>query len=64
MLTFEDDGVASENLELVHLGLRHLHDGVVVLLRVLDLQLMGRLLAVHNRSRKVLLRSGTEAAAS
>ena len=56
-LTFENDGVASENLELVHLGLCHFDDRVVVLLGVFNLQLMGRFLAVHNRSRVVLLGS-------
>ena len=48
-LTFENDGVASEDFELIHLGLSHLDNGIVVLLRVLNLELMGRLLAVHNR---------------
>ena len=59
MLTFEDDGVALEDLELVHLGLGHLDDRVVVLLRVLDLQLVRRLLAIHDRRREVLRFSAT-----
>ena len=54
MLTFEDDGVALEDLELVHLSLGHLDDRVVVLLRVFDLQLVRCLLAIHDRSREVL----------
>ena len=55
MLTFEDDGVAAENLELIHFGLGHLDDRVVVLLRVFDLQLVRGLLAIHDRSRVVFL---------
>jgi len=55
--TFKNDSVASENFELVHLSLRHLDNRIVVLFRVLDLQLVRGLLAVHNRSRIVLLRS-------
>ena len=54
-LTFEDDGVAFENFELVHFGLSHLDDRIVVLLRVLDLQLVRSLLAVQNRCRVVLI---------
>ena len=56
-LTSENDSVTLENFEFVHLSLSHLDDRVVVLLRVLHLQLMGRLFAVHNRSRIVLFRS-------
>ena len=59
-LTFENDSVASENLQLVHFGLCHLDNRVVVLLRILDLKLMGRFLAVHNRSRVVLLSTNRE----
>ena len=59
MLTFEDDGVALEDLELVHLGLGHLDDRVVVLLRVFDLQLVRCLLAIHDRCREVLGFSAT-----
>ena len=59
VLTFKDDGVAFEDLELVHLSLGHLDDRVVVLLRVFDLQLVRCLLAIHDRCREVLRFSAT-----
>ena len=52
-LTFEDDSVALENLELVHLGLGHFDNRVVILLGVLNLELVRGLLAIHDRSRHV-----------
>ena len=57
VLTFENDGITSEYLELVHLGLSHLNDRVVILFRILDLELMWRLFAIHDRSRKVFFSS-------
>ena len=55
MLTFENDSVASENFEFVHLRLSHLNNGVVVLLRFLNLQLVRGLLLLEDGSREVFL---------
>jgi hypothetical protein len=40
-LALEEDGVAAEEVELVHLGLAERHDRVVVGARVLDNQAVG-----------------------
>ena len=53
--TFKDDGVALENLELVHLRCGHFNDRVIVLLRLLNLKLVRGLLGVHNGRRIVFL---------
>ena len=55
ILTSENDGITLENFELVHLGLGKLNNRVVVLGRVLDLQLVWRLLLLKNRRREVFL---------
>ena len=55
VLTSENDSVTLENFELVHLGLGELNDGVVVLWRVLDLELVRRLFPLENRRRKIFL---------
>ena len=54
-LTSEDDGVTLKDLEFIHLSLGQLNDRVVVLGRVLDLQLVGRLLLFKNSRRKIFL---------
>jgi hypothetical protein len=45
-LTLEEHSVALEDLELVHLGLSHLNDGIVVVLGLLNSQLVWGLLLV------------------
>ena len=55
ILTSENDGIALENFELVHLCLGKLNNRVVVLGRILDLQLVWRLLLLKNRRREVFL---------
>ena len=57
VLTFENDGITSEYLEFVHFGLGHLNNRVVILFRIFDLELVGRLFAIHDRSRIVLFSS-------
>jgi len=47
-LTLKNDSVTLENLELVHLGLSHLDDGVVILLGVFHIELVGSLLLVQD----------------
>ena len=55
VLTSENDSVTLENFELVHLGLGELNDGVVILRRVLNLELVRRLFSFENRRRKIFL---------
>lgn len=54
-LTSEDDSVTLEDLEFIHLSLGQLNDRVVVLGRVLDLQLVRRLLLFENSHREIFL---------
>ena len=56
-LTSEDDGVTLEDLEFIHLSLGQLNDRVVILSRVLDLQLVRRLLLFENSRRAIFLSS-------
>ena len=56
-LTSEDDGVTLEDLEFIHLSLGQLNDRVVILSRVLDLQLVRRLLLFENSRREIFLSS-------
>ena len=56
-LTSEDDGVTLEDLEFIHLSLGQLNDRVVILSRVLDLQLVRRLLLFKNSCREIFLSS-------
>ena len=55
LFAFEDHSVTLEYLELVHLGLRELDDGVVVLRGVLNLELVRGLLPLEDSSRVVFL---------
>ena len=50
----EEDGVAPEELELVHLGHGERHHGVVIVHRVLDNQTVGSLLLVQNGSGELV----------
>ena len=50
----EQDGVAPEELELVHLGHGERHHGVVIVHRVLDNQTVGPLLLVQNGSGELV----------
>lgn len=50
----EEDGVAPEELELVHLGHGESHHGVVIVHRVLDNQTVGSLLLVQNSRGKLV----------
>ena len=54
-LTLENDSISLEDLELVHLRLSHLHNGIIILLRFLNLQLVRGLLLLENGSREVFL---------
>ena len=54
VLHLEQDGVAPEELELVHLGHGERHHGVVIVHRVLDNQTVGPLLLVQNGSGELV----------
>ena len=56
-LTFENDSVTLEDLELVHLSLRHFNDRVVVLLGVLNIELVRSLLLIENSRGEIFLLS-------
>jgi len=58
LLTLEEHSISLEDFELVHLGLSHLDNGVIVLLGVLTGELVGGLLLVENGSGKVFLLVG------
>jgi hypothetical protein len=45
-LTLEKHGISLENFELVHLGLSHLNNGVIIVLGILYSQLVRGLLLV------------------
>ncbi len=55
MRTFDQNGVSLEDLELVHLGLGHLDDRVVVVLGVLNSQFVRGLLSLQDCLGNVLL---------
>lgn len=54
-LTLEKHGISLEDFELVHLGLSHLNNGVVIVLCVLNGKLVRGLLLVEDGCRNVLL---------
>ena len=54
-LTLKKHGVTLENLKLVHLGLSHLDDRVVIVLGLFNSQLVWGLLLVENGLGEILL---------
>ena len=54
LLALEQDGVATEQLQLVHLLLRQSHNGVVIVDGLLDDEAVGALLALQDGSGQVI----------
>lgn len=55
LLTSDHNGIAFEDLQLVHFSLGHLNNGVVILFRVLDLEFVRRFLLIKDGGGKVFL---------